>query len=334
MKQIIVPEILKVGEHYSNDQIKYALEVSNLGGIRPKLKNNELDFIVLITSTEENKNIIRNPYADKIENDILTYTGAGLKGDQEVSGVNKRIIEQAEKPIPILGFLKEGVNQYKFIGFLFLLRHYQDYQVDNLGNLRTVWLFEFQIFSDIPPLKIVNFVDPFSDLYNQFKKEILPEDTIIDSLLPKLAEAEFKMPKLDEETLKSIENLKKNLLIINPYEFENLMAKLIEHTGFINVGVTKKSGDDGIDVNALLRHNFSLDLRYQFQIKRWKHSVGRKEIANLRGSLGFNNFGVIISTSHFTSSAINESESSGKTPINLIGVKELYDIIKETKFAL
>ncbi len=128
MKQIIVPEILKVGEHYSNDQIKYALEVSNLGGIRPRLKNNELDFIVLITSAEENKNIIRNPYADKIEGDILTYTGAGLKGDQEVSGVNKRIIEQTEKPIPILGFLKEGVNQYKFIGFLFLLRHYQDYQ--------------------------------------------------------------------------------------------------------------------------------------------------------------------------------------------------------------
>lgn len=334
MKQIIIPEILKVGEHYSNDQIKYALEVSNLGGIRPRLKNNELDFIVLITSAEENKNIIRNPYADKIEGDILTYTGAGLKGDQVVSGVNKRIIEQAEKPIPILGFLKEGVNQYKFIGFLFLLRHYQDYQIDNQGNLRNVWLFEFQIFSDIQPLKIVNFIDPFSELYNQFKKELLPEDTIIDSLLPKQAEEKFQIPKLDEETLRSIENLKKNLLIINPYEFENIMAKLIEHTGFINVGVTKKSGDDGIDVNALLRHNFSLDLNYQFQIKRWKHSVGRKEVANLRGSLGFNSFGVIISTSHFTSSAITEAESSGKTPINLVGVKELLNIIKETEFAL
>lgn len=157
---------------------------------------------------------------------------------------------------------------------------------------------------------------------------------IIDSLLLKQTEEKFQMPKLDKETLKSIESLKKNLLIINPYEFENIMAKLIEHTGFMNVGVTKKSGDDGIDVNALLRHNFSLDLNYQFQIKRWKHSVGRKEVANLRGSLGFNSFGVIISTSHFTSSAITEAESSGKTPINLVGVKELFSIIKETKFAL
>ncbi len=99
MKQFIIPNTLKVGEHYSNDQIKYALEVANLGGIRPKIKDDQLDFIVLITSAEENKNTIRNPYADKIEGDILTYTGAGLKGDQEISGVNKRLIEQIEKQI-------------------------------------------------------------------------------------------------------------------------------------------------------------------------------------------------------------------------------------------
>ncbi len=334
MKQFFIPDTLKVGEHYSNDQIKYSLEVANLGGIRPKLKDNHLDFIVLITSAEENKNIIRNPYADKIEGDILTYTGAWLKGDQLISGVNKRVIEQTEKPVPILGFLKEGVNKYKFIGFLFLLRYYQDYQIDNQENLRAVWLFEFQIFSDIPLLKVDNFANIFLPLYNQFKKEILPEDTIIDSLLSDKKEYERFLPKLDEEVLKSIENLKKNLLTINPYEFETIMAKLVELTGFIDVQVTKKSGDGGIDVNALLQHKFSLDLNYQFQVKRWKHSVGRKEVANLRGSLGFNSFGVIISTSHFTSSAINEARGNGKTPINLVGMKELYEIIKETNFTL
>ena len=75
-------------------------------------------------------------------------------------------------------------------------------------------------------------------------------------------------------------------------------------------------------------------MNYQFQVKRWKHSVGRKEVANLRWSLGFNNFGVIISTSHFTASAINEAQGAGKHPIHLVGVKELYDIINETKFIL
>jgi len=334
MKRFIVPEILKIGEHYSNDQIKYALEVSNLGGIRPKLKNKELEFIVLITSTEENKNTARNPYADKIEGDILTYTGAGLKGDQEISGFNKRIIEQIEVPVPILGFIKEGVNQYKFIGFLFLLRHYWDYQLDNQNNLRKVLIFEFQIYSDIPILKTEDFIEPFLPFYNQFKKDILPEDTLIDSVIPEKFEKEKILPKLTEETLKSIETLKKNLLIINPYEFEDLMANLIEHTGFTDVKVTKKSCDDGIDISAFLKHKFSLNLNYQFQVKRWKHSVGRKEIANLRGSLGFNSFGVIISTSHFTSSAISEAQGIGKTPINLIGMKDVYQIIKETNFVI
>lgn len=334
MKNFFVPEIIEIGNHYTNDQIKYALEVSNLGGIRPRLKNKKLDFIVLITSAEENKKAIRNPYADKIEGDILTYTGAGLQGNQEISGVNKRLTEQLEKPIPILGFLKEGINKYKFIGFLFLLRYYQDYQVDNQGDLRKVWLFEFQIYSDVPPLKIQNFSEPFSLFYNQFKKDILPEDTTIKGILQEKNGKESISLRLDEDTLKSIETLRKTLLTINPYEFEKVIAKLIEHTGFINVEITKKSGDGGIDINAFLRHKFSLDLNYQFQVKRWKHSVGRKEVANLRGSLEFSNFGAIISTSHFTASAMSEAESFGKTPINLIAMKELYQIIKETNFII
>jgi len=108
MKQLIVPTAFEVGICYSNDQIHYALEVANLGGIRPKLNSKrELDFIVLITSAEENKKALRNPYADRIEDNILTYTGAGLKGEQNVSGVNKRLIEQINNPVPILGFVKE-----------------------------------------------------------------------------------------------------------------------------------------------------------------------------------------------------------------------------------
>lgn len=321
-----------MGEVYSNDQIHYALEVGNLGGIRPKLTNKKLDYIVLITSSEENKKHSHNPYADKIEGDTLTYTGAGLKGDQTVSGVNKRILEQKDNPIPILGFVKEGLGQYKFIGFLFLLRYYEDYQIDNSRELRKVLIFEFQIYSDIPKLKVGEFNPIFSPFYDKFKTEILPEDTIIDSLTP-LKEQEITT-SINQEQLKDVEELRKTLLSVDPYDFEVLMSKLVSHTGFKNVEVTKKSGDDGIDINAMLNHHFSFDLSYQFQVKRWKHSVGRKEVANLRGSLGFNSFGVIISTGHFTSSAFREASSDGKVPINLVGVDNIYKIIKDTKFSI
>src|SRR3989344_2920265 len=108
MKQLTVPTTLETGKYYTNDQIHYALEVGNLGGIRPKLNaKNNLDFIVLITSTEEHKRKFQNPYADRIEGSVLTYTGSGLKGEQGISGVNRRLLEQTNKPVPILGFVKE-----------------------------------------------------------------------------------------------------------------------------------------------------------------------------------------------------------------------------------
>ena len=170
MKQLITPTTLEVGQYYTNDQIHYALEVANLGGIRPKLNSqNELDFVVLITSSEENKKAVRNPYADRIEGNVLTYTGAGLKGEQAISGVNKRLLEQIDNPVPILGFVKEAVNKYKFVGFLFLLRHYEDYQLDHEGAMRKVWIFEFQIVPETPILKVGGFKDIFTPVFRKLK---------------------------------------------------------------------------------------------------------------------------------------------------------------------
>jgi len=329
MKQLIIPTKFEVGGHYTNDQIHYALEVSNLGGIRPKLNSqNNLDFIVLITSAEGNKKAVRNPYADRIEGNVLTYTGAGLKGEQNIAGVNKRLLEQVDNPVPILGFVKEAVNKYKFVGFLFLLRHYEDYQLDSEGSMRKVWIFEFQIVPEIPAVKVSGFKDLFVPIFNKLKDEVIEDDTKIENEID-----EAKLTAEIEE-LKNIEKLKTKLMTVDPYKFEVVVSNLITHVGFSNVRVTKKSGDEGVDVNAVLKNPVSIDLRYLFQVKRWKHSVGRNEVANLRGSMGLNNQGVIISTSHFTTSAIHEAQSEYKTPINLVGIKELHAVIDITHFQI
>jgi len=329
MKQLTVPTAFEMGEYYSNDQIHYALEVANLGGIRPKLNSqNQLDFIVLITSAEEDRKATRNPYADRIEGNVLTYTGAGLKGEQGVSGVNKRLLEQVNNPVPILGFVKEAVNQYKFIGFLFLLRHYEDYQLDNEGAMRKVLVFEFQIVPEVQEVSVGKFGDIFTPIYKRLKDEVTDEDTKIETTTM------ISKTSTEIESLKDVEMLKARLMTVDPYHFEIVVSNLISHVGFSDVKVTKKSGDDGVDVNALLKNPVSIDLRYSFQVKRWKHSVGRNEVANLRGSMNLNNQGVIIATSHFTESAIREAGSENKTPINLVGIKELYSVIKATDFEI
>lgn len=329
MKQLIVPTKFEVGRLYTNDQIHYALEVSNLGGIRPKLNSqNNLDFIVLITSAEEAKRAVRNPYADRIEGNVLTYTGAGLKGEQNIAGVNKRLLEQVNNPVPILGFVKEAVNKYKFVGFLFLLRHYEDYQLDSEGSMRKVWIFEFQIVPEIPAVKVSGFKDLFIPIFDKLKAEVVEDDTKVES---EIDEAELIA---EIEALKNIEKLKTKLMTVDPYKFEVVVSNLINHVGFSDVRVTKKSGDEGVDVNAVLKNPVSVNLRYLFQVKRWKHSVGRNEVANLRGSMGLNNQGVIISTSHFTTSAIHEAQAEYKTPINLVGIKELHTVIDITHFQI
>ena len=203
MKQLITPTRFEVGQYYSNDQICYALEVANLGGIRPKLNSqNGLDFIVLITSAEENKKAVRNPYADRIEGNILTYTGAGLKGEQAISGVNKRLLEQIDNPVPILGFVKEAANKYKFVGFLFLLRYYEDYQLDHEGAMRKVWIFEFQIVPETPVLKVGGFKDIFIPVFRKLKKELAEGDTVVENEIDETAMA------VEVDKLKDIESVK------------------------------------------------------------------------------------------------------------------------------
>lgn len=329
MKQLITPTSFQIDDVYTNDQIWYALEISNLGGIRPKLNSKkELDFVVLITSSEENKKSMRNPYADKIEGDILIYTGSGLKGEQGITGFNKRLVEQFDRSIPILGFIKEDINAYKFIGFLLLLRYYPDYQLDSNGSMRKVLVFEFQILKDVSKIVVGDFKNSFDSIYKKVKVNITENDTKIDK------QTSFINGDNDIEELKNIELLKSKLMIIDPYEFEHVISRLISHVGFTDVKVTKKSGDDGVDVNAILKNPVSVDLQYAIQVKRWKHSVGRNEVANLRGSMSLNNQGIIIATSHFTESAIREANFNNRTPINLVGLSELYNVIQQTNFKI
>jgi len=326
MKNITLPDSFIPGDIYTNDQIYKWFGVANSGGIRPSIgEKGNLEFIVLMTTKEDANYKFVNPYADKIEDGILVYTGAGSIGNQTLTGVNKRIVEQLENPIPIVFFVKEARGSIRFVGYLILLRHFEDYQLDSYRSVRKVQIFEFKIFDKVQPVKKISFKDLFSEQYFDFKTKADKNDLVV---------VETTNDNLSIEQLVEKEILRNKLLAINPYDFEEVMASLIKHTGFNNVEVTKKSGDGGIDVKANLGHHFSPEIKFIFQVKRWRHSVGRPEIANLRGSIGYNNFGVMIAISHFTKSAITEANADEKKPINLVGIDLLHSIIKATDFKL
>jgi hypothetical protein len=122
-----------VGERYTNDEIRFALDLENLGGIRPAVDaSRNLRHLAIMTAAHTyEKNIAENPYNDRIENGILTYTAQGRRGHQEITGRNRRILEQYYAPCPFYCFANEGRQVYTFLGLLELLRHYQEQQIDS-----------------------------------------------------------------------------------------------------------------------------------------------------------------------------------------------------------
>src|SRR5438876_10043933 len=83
-----------------------ALGVGNAGGVRSCVgTGGETKRLVVMTSAPSARQAKENPYHDRIEGDILVYTGAGREGDQTLAGVNKRIPQQLSIPFPIYGFI-------------------------------------------------------------------------------------------------------------------------------------------------------------------------------------------------------------------------------------
>ncbi len=276
-----------------------------------------------MTSGPMAKQAAENPYHDRIEDDILVYTGAGREGDQTLGGVNKRLPQQISHNFPMYGFMimgsrrnrNLGPKRWKFLGLLEYLRHYPDTQIDTRGSVRKVWLFEFRIHSH--PASVAVEID------YQISYQVLEESRNTgqhnesdNDILGETAESPANMV---HDPL-HVEGVRSKLLSIDPQRFEFLIKDLLVYAGFENVTVTKFSQDGGIDVNAYAGPTMwpMLDLMVQVQAKRWLHSVGRKEVAELRGSLQPHARGAIVTTSHYSRAAMNEANESGKLPLVLV----------------
>jgi len=142
-----------------------------------------------------------------------------------------------------------------------------------------------------------------------------------------------------DETIESIEALEelawhqqlhKVLLSLNPAAFERLAQRLLRESGFIQVQVTGKSGDGGIDGVGIARINGFLSFHVLFQCKRYQGSVTAGQIRDFRGAMqGRTDKGLVITTGTFTRDAIKEATKDGAPPIDLIDGEQLVQRLKE-----
>ncbi|MBI2257283.1 MAG: restriction endonuclease [Flavobacteriia bacterium] len=134
--------------------------------------------------------------------------------------------------------------------------------------------------------------------------------------------SEFSEIKWEDELLEIIKN-------ISPDAFERLCQRLLRELGFIDVKVTGKVGDGGIDGSGIIKINGTLSFHVVFQAKRFSKSVSSSVIRDFRGSMvGRADKGLVMTTGTFSRDAILEARRDGAPNIDLVDGVEFVQKLK------
>lgn len=136
----------------------------------------------------------------------------------------------------------------------------------------------------------------------------------------------------NQSTWESI--LLQRLLELSPKGFERLAQRILREAGFINVIVTGRSNDGGIDGVGLYRPSL-ISFPVYFQCKRYRGSVGASVVRDFRGAMaGRGEKGLVITTGTFTREAVAEASRDGASSVELIDGASLCELLKELRLGV
>lgn len=131
------------------------------------------------------------------------------------------------------------------------------------------------------------------------------------------------------------EDLLSRILRLSPNAFERLCQRLLRENGFVQVQVTGRSGDSGIDGHGVLQMGRLISFPVLFQCKRWQNPVGASVVRDFLGAmLGRADRGLIITTSTFTTAAREEVSRNGVPPVDLVDGHALAENLRELKLGV
>lgn len=136
--------------------------------------------------------------------------------------------------------------------------------------------------------------------------------------------------QIDSHNEKKRKQLMEKVKTLSPLDFERLIALLLDNMGFSEVSRTPYGGDGGVDVRGIMTVHDAIHIKLAVQAKRWKANVQSPIVQQLRGSLGTDERGLIVTTSGFSKGAREEAtRSSSHAPIDLIDGKQLVSLLVE-----
>ncbi len=148
-------------------------------------------------------------------------------------------------------------------------------------------------------------------------------------------EGEEQAPEKAESQISYRDRIAEILIALPPAGFERLCQRLLREAGFVQVNVTGRSGDGGIDGHGTLQVNPLVSFKVLFQCKRFRLSVSAPHVRDFRGAMqGRADKGIILTTGTFTSDARREATRDGAPPIELVDGSKLVDMFTELELGV
>jgi restriction system protein len=267
------------------------------------------------------------PTYDRLMNPVIQAL-RDLGGSGSIDEIYEKVVENLKLPEDVLSILHDPETgnttevQYRLAWARTYLKKYD--VLESSG--RRIWALTKKAES----IKEVNAKD-----VQKFVREVDKKEREAKAGQPKIGEDLPDADKPDEAqswrtTLHHVLTKK-----LEPAAFERLIQRLLRESGFIQVEVTGRAGDGGIDGKGIARIHGFMSFHEVFQCKRWQGVVGASEIRDFRGAMvGRADKGLFITTGTFSRDAIKEATRDGAPPIDLVDGDQLADKLKELKLGV
>lgn len=263
---------------------------------------------------------MRVPTHDQLLNPTLAALHH-LDGSASITELRDQVIKESQFPQDVIEQPHPGkTNQTELEYRLAWARTYLKKYGAITNSSRAVWALtpKGQELKTVDPRAVVRLVHEQS----RREREEQTEPGERGSVQP--------IPEAEEETASWREKLRATLLDMPPDAFERLCMRLLRESGFIQVEVTGRSGDGGIDGFGVVRVGGLISFPIIFQCKRYRNPVSSGVVRDFRGAMvGRADKGLIITTGSFTRDADREATRDGAPPIDLIDGEQFMDKLKD-----
>ncbi len=259
------------------------------------------------------------PTFDSLMNPLLSAI-RDLGGSGSVDEIYDKVVELERIPEDVVSQLHdaEKSNQSEVAYRLAWARTYLKKYGLLENSTRGVWALTSKAkdFEEVDPQEVVRFV-------RELDKKQGPKKT-----RHKKDEGRQDSPDDNGEWREKLHHILTKKL--DPAAFERLVQRLLRESGFVQVEVTGRTGDGGIDGKGIARIHGFMSFHVFFQCKRYQGSVSAGSIRDFRGAMvGRADKGLFITTGTFTPAAVKEATRDGAPPIDLVNGDDLAEKLKE-----